>query len=211
MLNAEWEQQDATKPSARLMAIADCLLILTGVLCVGALLVSTYPGVLNDLAFLAILLSFVIVPVAGVIGLVLLVILMRRNRLAELLNLRKQAVILFVMLVGTLGLLKLYVPRRIAFALSRSSFEQVAASEVPDDAVPPERFIGIHHVDTYAGDDRGGVFFRVYRGTDGVGPDEMSYGFVLRPNREGTPFGAAKYRLFGISGDWYWFRVSDDW
>lgn len=207
----ESERQDATEPSARLQEIADWILIFLGVLCAGALIVSIYPGVLNDLTLLAILLSFVIVPIVGVFGLVVLIILMRQNRLAMLLRLRKQAVILFVMLIGTIGLLKLYVPRRIAFALSRSSFERIAASTAPENVLQQGRYVGVYFVDKFATDIRGGMFFRIHRGADGLGPDEMSYGFALRPNREGTPFGAAEYRLFSLGGDWYWFKVSDDW
>ena len=40
----------------------------------------------------------------------------------------------------------------------------------------------------------------------------MSYGFAYRPNRQGSPFGAARYGVWRLSGsDWYWFRASDDW
>ena len=66
-------------------------------------------------------------------------------------------------------------------------------------------------VDEYTADPRGGVYFRVHRGHDGIGPDVMSYGFVYKPNRIGTPFGAAGYHLFRLGNDWYWFRASDDW
>ena len=71
--------------------------------------------------------------------------------------------------------------------------------------------LGIYLVDEYAADPRGGVYFRVYSGTDGIGPDQMSYGFAYKPNRKGTPFGAARHRLFRLGNDWYWFRASDDW
>ena len=48
-------------------------------------------------------------------------------------------------------------------------------------------------------------------GVDGISPDRMSYGFAYKPNAEGTPFGASRYRVFRLGDDWYWFRVSDDW
>jgi len=66
-------------------------------------------------------------------------------------------------------------------------------------------------VDDYAGDARGTVFFRVHSGSNGIGPDVMSYGFVRHPSQQGTPFGGAGYQVFHIVDDWYWFRVSDDW
>ncbi len=105
------------------------------------------------------------------------------------------------------------VPRRIAFAISRSSFEQsVQTAPAPGrPETPPGSHFGVYHVDEYAADSRGGVFFRVYTGPDGIGPDRMSYGFVFKPNPEGTPFGAAGYETHRLSRDWYWFCASDDW
>ncbi len=38
----------------------------------------------------------------------------------------------------------------------------------------------------------------------------MSYGFVYRPNPEGTPFGNAGYRYSYVVGDWYCFSASND-
>ncbi len=70
--------------------------------------------------------------------------------------------------------------------------------------------LGIYQVDEWAVDPRGGVFFRVNTGGDGLGPDTMSYGFAKHPNSTGTPFGMAKYRTFPLVGDWYWFRASND-
>jgi len=71
--------------------------------------------------------------------------------------------------------------------------------------------LGIYHVDEWASDQRGGVYFRTGTGPDGIGPDTMSYGFVYRPNREGSPFGASHYMVRRLGGDWYWFRASNDW
>jgi len=77
--------------------------------------------------------------------------------------------------------------------------------------VPLDRWLGIYHVDEWASDQRGGVYFRTGTGPDGIGPDTMSYGFVYRPNREGSPFGASHYMVRRLGGDWYWFRASNDW
>ena len=98
------------------------------------------------------------------------------------------------------------------FAASLSSFEQVLAQAPASDfdGAPLNQWCGIYRVDKYAADPRGGVYFRVYRGGDGLGPDTMSYGFCHQPIRQGTPFGAARYRIFPLGDNWYWFRVSND-
>ena len=79
------------------------------------------------------------------------------------------------------------------------------------DGAPLNRRLGFYGVDEYAADPRGGVYFRVYTGGDGIGPDQMSYGFAHKPNSEGSPFGAASYRVHRLGGDWFWFEASDDW
>lgn len=79
------------------------------------------------------------------------------------------------------------------------------------EGVALNRRLGAYEVDEYAADPRGGVFFRVHIGFDGISPDRMSYGFAFKPNRQGTPFGAARYRVYRLGGDWYWFHASNDW
>jgi len=115
-------------------------------------------------------------------------------------------------LFGTCILLQFYVPRRMAFAVSRASFESIVPSARPSEyqGTLLNRRLGIYLVDEYAADSRGGVYFRVYRGSDGLGPDRISYGFAYKPNASGTPFGAAGCQLFRLGNDWYWFRASDD-
>ena len=49
------------------------------------------------------------------------------------------------------------------------------------------------------------------RGLPGNGPDTLSYGFAYKPNRRGSPFGAARYRVYRVFGDWSWFQASNDW
>jgi hypothetical protein len=114
--------------------------------------------------------------------------------------------------VLTYGLLKFYVPRRIAFRAVRGGFEQYVPSAVVSGrrGAPLDRRIGIYHVDQYAADPRGGVYFRTGSAADGLGPDTMSYGFAYRPNGEGTPFGRAAYLVRPLGGEWYWFQASDD-
>jgi hypothetical protein len=189
--------------------------VLVVIACLSALVLSIYPGVLNELVFMGIMLSiglFPIIGLLGTVGAIVLACLWRVGRLGRLRELRIHAVVAVAMLVCTYGLLKFYVPRRVAFAFSRSSFQQYLDNSAQKaNAVPLNERVGLYVVDEYAADARGGTYFRVYSGADGIGPDLMSYGFCYRPNATGTPFGAAHYRTFRLGNGWYWFRASDDW
>jgi len=113
---------------------------------------------------------------------------------------------------GTLGLLGLHVPQRISFSFCHTDLRNLV------DTAPVEEFrgtelgrrVGPYKVDRYGADPRGGVFFRTAGGPDGIGPNQMSYGFAFRPNREGSPFGDSNYRVRHLFDDWYVFAVSDD-
>ena len=128
-----------------------------------------------------------------------------RFKLSELLT---QFGIAGLILLITLVLLGLDVPRRVAFFASRGAFEAYAAQSPVQEygAAELNQWLGVFWVDEYAADPRGGVYFRVFRTAVGIGPDTMSYGFVRQPNPHGSPFGAAHYRYFPIGGGWYWFR-----
>jgi hypothetical protein len=189
------------------------VIALTALACLVALAISIYPGILNDLLFIGILLSFLVVPVVGIVGVIVFLVLAHKGKLRGLRIPWKHVAVVFALLFGTYVLLKFYVPRRIAFAASRAAFEQMVPQATPSEyqGTPLNRRLGVYKVDEYAADARGGVYFRVYSGSDGIGPDRMSYGFAYKPNQEGTPFGAARYRLFWLGNDWYWFCASDDW
>lgn len=193
--------------------VANAIIAVTAVACLAALALNVYPGVLNDLLFLAILLSVLLVPILGLVAFIGFIVLAWKGKLRGLRIPWARGAIVMVLLLGTYVLLEFYVPRRIAFAASRASFEQMVPQATPSEyqGAPLNLWLGIYKVDEYAADPRGGVYFRVYTGGDGIGPDRMSYGFAYRPNQKGTPFGAARYRLFGLGNDWYWFRASDDW
>ena len=192
---------------------SNAIITLTTLACVVALAISIYPGVLNDLLFIGILLSLLIVPVVGIFGGIVLVVVACKGKFRGLQIPWMQVAVVCAILFGTYVLLKFYIPRRIAFAASRAAFEQMVSQATPSErqGTPLNRRLGVYKVDEYAADPRGGVYFRVYSGGDGIGPDQMSYGFAYRPNQKGTPFGAARYRLFRLGNDWYWFRASDDW
>lgn len=196
--------------------IAICITLLIGV---AILIISIYPGALNSFFFPVMLVSIVCVPIFAVLVILFwgLRTLGRRN--LKSIRLRRQtfvpwrevAIIAGIALVCYV-LLKFYIPRRLAFMISQSAFEQVRV-QLPISAkgnIKLNRKLGLYEVDEYAIDSHGGAYFRVFSGGDALSPDTISYGFVHQPNSEGSPFGAAKYQVFYLYGDWYWFRVSDD-
>lgn len=188
-------------------------------ICVTILIISIYPGALDSLFFPVMLVSIVCVPFA-----VLAILLWGLRTLGRRGNLRtvklpwqtfvpwREVAIIGVIVLVCYVLLKFYIPRRLAFMVSRTAFEQVRVqhSISAKRKITLNRKVGLYEVDEYAIDSRGGVYFRVLSGGDGLSPDTISYGFVHQPNREGSPFGAAHYQIFYLYGDWYWFRVSDD-
>ena len=193
-------------------ATANTILVATALACPAALAISVYPGVLNGLIFPAMLLSCFVVPAVGIGALVALIRLKRSGELRVMRLPWRQAAVVAGLLFCTYVLLKFYVPRRIAFAASRASFEQLVQHAAPsdDEGTPLNRWLGVYRVEQFAVDPRGGVYFRVYSHGDGISPDRVSYGFTHKPNREGTPFGETRYRVFPLGHDWYWFRASDD-
>ena len=185
-------------------------------------LLSVYPGVLNDFGVMAIL-SFLIV-IGGWI------VLLIKDRAAEkavepglladdeigggesLVHRRRSFIVSIAILILNFDLILNGIPRRVAFVLSRPAFQRYAAtaplSEYNGEALG--RWLGVYYVDRYAADPRGGVYFRTHAGPDGISPDTMSYGIAYRPNPEGTPFGRAAYRYSHVVGDWYAFSASND-
>lgn len=99
-----------------------------------------------------------------------------------------------------------------AFFVSRPAFERrLADAPESDFGEPLDEWLGLHRVNEWARDPRGGVYFQTLWHLEGIGPDAMSYGFAWRPNPEGSPFGAARYRRLQVLGNWYLFAASDDW
>jgi hypothetical protein len=116
-----------------------------------------------------------------------------------------------ILVVATGALVWLQVPRRIAFSISRPSFDTfIRAGEIPSENQPFEQRFGIFPTEAIRRDSRGGIYFRTHHCGDGLGPDEMSFGFAYQPNPTTSPFGAAGYRMHRVSRDWYSFSVSDD-
>ena len=185
-------------------------MLVTIVVCAAALAISIWPGWLNDLVFIAVLMGFVVGPIILLALGVFAFIQYRRGNLRTGEFPWKYTTITLLMLITTYGMLRFYIPRRIAFASCRSSFQQIVDGGVVDNSEFNRR-IGPYRIDQCVTDDRGGTYFRVYSGSDGIGPDVMSYGFCYNPNHDGSPFGAAHYQTFRLGNGWYWFRASDDW
>lgn len=115
-----------------------------------------------------------------------------------------------IIVISTYAMLKFYIPRRIAFAAHRSSFDSLL-TQVPaaEQAVAFHKRVGLYQVEAAAVDPRGGTYFRTGTGADMI--DKLSFGFAKDPNHQGTPFGAADLVLRPLGNGWYWFTVSDDW
>jgi hypothetical protein len=185
-------------------------------------LMSAWPGVLDDLGILAIF--FYLMTMGGWIVLLLLARSIKKPAEPSLVaddeigagkpRVRqwRWSIDCIVILILSFVLIRTGVPMRVAFLLSRPSFERYAAMGTASEhkSEPLERWLGVYFVDRYAADAGGGVYFRTHAGADGIGPDTMSYGFAFRPNPNWTPFGSARYRLTHVAGDWYSFSASND-
>ena len=189
------------------------LIVTVSLGCLTLLVLSVYPGLLVDLAMLAAFFSVCIGPVLLIAGFITVIVLDRRGAFSEFRMTWKQVGIAAAVFMATGVAIVFYLPRRVAFACSRSAFEALAdqATESRVGGQPLDQWLGVFHVDRYAADPRGGVYFRVYQGGDGIGPDTLSSGFVHHPNRVGSPFGAARYATHPLGGGWYWFMASNDW
>lgn len=190
------------------------IIALTALVCLAALAISVYPGMLSNILFMAMFLSCLIVPFGFLAAIVAFILLARRRRLPALWAERRRFIFTpLVILLATFIPLLLYVPRRFGFETSRHAFDNfIATSPAPTDATASVNMrLGIYHVDKWGVDPRGGTYLRVYDCADGISPDCVSFGFCHKPNPSGTPFGAAYYEFHHLRGDWYWFCASDDW
>jgi hypothetical protein len=179
--------------------------------CSLSLYLSIYPGVLQGLAA-AIGIRFLWLLIFGVIAIFAVKLWYQRSEPATKI-LFHRLISIGLMMVICAGLLKFYVPRRIAFLFSRSAFESWLTKHRVKTykSKSVDTKIGFYHVQEYAVDRRGGNYFQVHIHGDGLSPDTISYGFVYRPNLEGSPFGAAHYRIYRLGDGWYWFQASSDW
>jgi hypothetical protein len=176
------------------------------------LVLSVYPGLPAELAFLALVSSPFWLPSACVS---LWCYIDMNRQVPELLGpppaRRRRAVVAALVLVLNGGLLWGGVSRRLAFLHARPAFEAFVASAPParDGGEGLDRRFGVYHVDRFAADPRGGLYFRTRSGPDGFYTRRMTYGFSHRPNPTGSPFGDEKYSLSHLVGDWYCFQASE--
>src|SRR5688572_7220766 len=114
-------------------AAANVVIALTALACLAALAISVYPGALNELLFRVILLSLVAVPVVAIAGITALIVLARKGKLQGVRIPWARTGVVLALLLCTSGLLKLYVPRRIGFAVSRAAFERLVPLAPPSE------------------------------------------------------------------------------
>jgi hypothetical protein len=190
------------------------IFVLTGLGGAGLLALAVWPGVLEDVVF-SIPFICLALPLIGCWSLLLFGLAVRDLACKPGPSAKRQwwGLGSVAVMFATLGLLWFHIPQRVAFALCYPELRGLvdAAPAGGPRGVELARQVGPYRVDRYGADRRGGVFFRTHTGPDGIGPDEMSYGFAFRPNGQGTPFGNARYRRRHLFGDWYVFAASSDW
>ena len=180
------------------------------------LTLGVWPGLVGDVLFVVALFAFLWVPlVALVIASVLLWRLRRGSRTPSGATVQRrvprwQLWATATVALATCAALWLELPLRAAFWASREAFDE-ALGALPDDGAEWHQRLGVYRVWDVRSDPRGGTYFRVRTGSDGIGPDVVSHGFVRGPNLDGSPYGAGGYRISRLAGDWYRFRASDDW
>lgn len=189
------------------------ILVITIIASLTLQVISLWPGLFSEVLWWIILSGVIWFPLLVIMSIVLLVFLIRKFRksphsvVRPLLYLGISAAVLLF----TILWIYLHGPLRIAFHFSRGSFDNHIGNGIVEESGSDKIFrVSVWNVQKQI-DPRGGYYFRIDSGPDAIGPDIMSYGFVYKPNVEGSPFGNAKYRLSKLDRDWFFFSVSDDW
>src|SRR5262249_54511241 len=157
-----------------------------------------YPGLLPELAFLALLSSPFWMPASSITAWVFLDVLHQvPDLLAPPQGRRRRLAAAALGLASHVGLLRWAVARPLAFLPARPAFDVLvaAAPRARAESAGLDRRLGVYQVDRIAADPRGGVYFRTRSGPDGLYVGRMNYGFAYRPNPAGSPFGDDKYSL----------------
>ena len=169
---------------------------------------SVYPGLPSELTFLGLIFSPFWMPAAFIS---IWVFVDMAQQFPDLLGpptgRRRWRSIAALVLVLNCCLLWFGAPRQLAFLHARSAFEGSMAA-APSGCERFDRCLGVYHVDRFAADPRGGIYFRTRSGPDGFYAGMMSYGFSHMPNHVGSPFGDEKYTLSHVGGDWYAFQAA---
>lgn len=180
--------------------------------CMVVLWLSVYPGLLADYVLIAAIFGFYVIPATAVLTVAILLVLSLKGQLKGFRFPWKHVFVVLSIMFATFLMLLFYVPRRLAFEISRNKFSQaVTAIENGELELPLSNLtVGMYHVDECMTDEFGAIYLRTHSRPDGFSPDQMHYGFAYKPNRSKTPYGAAHYQLHSLGEGWYWFRVSDD-
>lgn len=125
---------------------------------------------------------------------------------------RRPALVILLCLAITPTLLLTSTPRRLVFRQHQAEFDALLAQAPPagNRAVPLNADLHIYWIDQWGTDARGGTYFRTVSGRVDGRADRRSFGFVHRPNDQGSPFGNDGYELHHLTGDWYSFTATDD-
>ena len=181
----------------------------TVVVCLGVLAYGVVPGRLSDLVFMAMLIGVVAVPVLFAVVIAVLAWPGNRRTLSASTQTCPLQWYLLLVVPAVTGAVCLFgLPSRVAFGLYRGGFDR-ALSDYRDGESVEGRRIGPFEIvgaDAMAG----GVYFAVWQGPDGIGPDRTSYGYCVDPAADRSPFGASGYGTSRVAGDWYVFAASDD-
>lgn len=119
---------------------------------------------------------------------------------------RASSAVVVACLVGVPALLGTDTPRRLFFRLFQPELEAMLPDAPPAGdrvTVPVNADLQIYWIDHWGTDRRGGTYFRTAVGR------KRSYGFVHKPNAEGSPFGDEDYKTHPLRGDWHSFQASE--
>ncbi len=145
-------------------------------------------------------------PIFIIVGIFALIVFGRRGILRKIAVPWKLIQATAPIVLASYVMLKLYIPRPLAFMASQSAFEQI----IVDEKVTSNRQFSFYKVEKYTTDARGNKYFYISsRGEGIIGIDAVSYGFTSQSNGKESSVVTSGYQLFHLYGDWYWFRVSN--
>jgi hypothetical protein len=175
------------------------------------LLLSIYPGYLAAVASLALMFSPLWLPVSCVGGFLYLDLFNRVPDITRPPFLRRRWVqYAMVALLLNVALLWGNVPRRLAFALSKSAFRSAVESRVAGAFLEAQlnQRLGLYRVGIVANGHQGGVYFQTRNAREGIIPHRSIAGFAYKPDLKGSPFGQKGYTVSHVVDNWYSFAVS---
>jgi hypothetical protein len=197
--------------SRRRLRLPNVVFVLTATGGIGALVLSVWPGVLEDTVweFPGILVAL---PLIGGWALLLLGLSFREIFSAAPAIQPRWGIWSSIVALAMVAALWLHIPQRLAFAVFQPQFRDLLKVNVPGTKIQELTCtVGPYQLDAVGKDQAGGTYFRTHVGPDGIGPDQRSWGFAFQPHGPPTPFGSAAYRQQKLIGHWYIFSVSDDW